>query len=107
MSDRVVVLSSSRCPSCNSHLGMGDHHLPWCLWGFDEMKAKYYEDESRGLLAINAIPKQRMDWSRVRPSLGDACPRSGCGLRMARTEHEGTVTYTCVEGHYTARERQS
>ncbi len=43
-----------------------------------------------------AHPTQPMDWSRVKPSLGDHCPRKNCGLTMTQYQVEHMRVWRCI-----------
>ena len=53
----------------------------------------------------NTYQRPRMDYSRVRPSLGNHCPRRGCGLMMASHDQDEFKVWICSAGHYEAKER--
>lgn len=61
------------------------------------------------MIEISPTPPYRdpMDYSKVRPSLGDCCPRKGCGMPLMRTTLEHLIIWRCYADGYEVREHTS
>lgn len=96
MSDRMIDLPE-RCPVCRCDLQNGEPH------GWDCQYVSNAEVDR----AVRHILGGGINYAKVRPSLGDACPRKGCGLNMKRFERDGLMYYACPGGHYECVERSA
>ena len=93
MSNRMIHLPS-RCPECGAHVGVGNRHEPTCCHSYDCARG------AADIAAVPGVQSNRMDWTKVRRSLGDCCPRRACGLPMLSYAIEHKTVWRCQCGYY-------